>query len=48
MDEQELGVQVEEVELDQQALKREDRVKGSDAEECCRAQTALVLQQGMA
>ena len=48
MDEQELCAQVEEVELDRQALKREDRVKGSDAEECCRAQMALALQQGTA
>ena len=48
MDEQELCAQAEEVELDRQALKREDRVKGSDAEECCRAQMALALQQGTA
>ena len=48
MDERELCAQVEEVELDRQALKREDRVKGSDAEECCCAQKALASQQGMA
>ena len=48
MDEQDLCAQAEEVELDRQALKREDRGKGSDAEECCLAQMALALQQGMA